>query len=532
MTIFFVLLALAAYGVHTVWKLKKQLHTLQLNSYRTERYFRWLKQNFRKTIAPLDAIPAIGLLPVLFGEIGMAALIWIAAYAALFFFRSPQKEKKPLVWTQRAIRLFAAMLILLIGLTIPGLSAWLASNSRVIAFMLFTGLLLLNLFPCALALAANVVTTPLESAINRWFYNDARRRIRQMPRLRVIGITGSFGKTSTKTMLQRMLAEEFHVVMTPESYNTPMGVTKVIRSTLTPVHEMFVVEMGARQPGDIRELCELVAPKIGVLTAIGEQHLETFHDIETIIRTKHELIEALPPDGVAFLNMDNEHVRSVANLTPVKKIFYGIDSDDLHYSAKNLRVSGAGSAFEFCTPDGRQKTFHTRLLGKHNIYNIVAAAAVACELGMDLAIIAAVVKNLDPVTHRLELKKTAQNITIIDDAYNSNPVGAHSALDVLASMEGGQRILITPGMVELGAREYELNHAFGKHAAECCDYVILVGQKQTIPIQEGLKASNYQAERCYVAANLTDANRHLWTFVKPGDFVMYENDLPDTYNEQ
>jgi len=531
MTTFLLLLALAAYGVHTAWKLKKQLHALQLNSYRTERYFRWLKQNVRKTIAPLDAIPAVGLLPVLFGEIGMAALIWIAAYAALFFFRSQQQEKKPLVWTQRAVRLFAMMLILLVGLALPGVGALLASNSRVIAFMLFAGLLLLNLFPFALALAANVVMTPVESAVNRWFYRDARRRIRQMPRLRVIGITGSFGKTSTKTMLQRMLAENFHVVMTPESYNTPMGVTKVIRSTLTPVHEMFVVEMGARQPGDIRELCELVAPKIGILTAIGEQHLETFHDIETIIRTKHELIEALPPDGIAFLNMDNEHIRSVANLTPVKKIFYGIDSDDLHYSARNIRVSAAGSTFEFCAPDGRQKTFQTRLLGKHNIYNIVAAAAAACELGMDLAIIATVVKNLDPVTHRLELKKTAQGITIIDDAYNSNPVGAHSALEVLASMEGGQRILITPGMVELGSREYELNYAFGQYAAERCDYVILVGRRQTIPIQAGLNAADYPAERCYVAANLTDANRHLWTFVKPGDFVMYENDLPDTYDE-
>ena len=531
MTIFLILLAFAAYGIHTAWKLKKQLHTLQLNSYRTERYFRWLKQNARKTFAPLDAIPAVGLLPIVFGEIGFAALVWIAAYPALFFFRSQQKEKKPLVWTQRAIRLFAMMLILLVGVTIPGMSALIASNSRVMAFLLFIGLLLLNLFPFALALAANVLTTPIELAINRWFYHDARRRIRQMPRLRVIGITGSFGKTSTKTMLQRMLAEHFHVVMTPESYNTPMGVTKVIRSTLTPVHEMFVVEMGARQPGDIRELCELVAPNIGILTAIGEQHLETFHDIQTIIRTKHELIESLPADGIAFLNMDNEHIRNVANLTPVKKIFYGIDSDGLHYSARNIRVSGAGSTFEFCAPDGRQKTFQTRLLGKHNIYNIVAAAAVACELGMDVSIIAAVVKNLDPVTHRLELKKTAQGITIIDDAYNSNPVGAHSALDVLASMEGGQRILITPGMVELGTREYELNHAFGQHAAECCDYVILVGRRQTIPIQEGLNAANYPAERCYVANNLTDANRHLWTFVKPGDFVMYENDLPDTYDE-
>ena len=531
MTAFFVLLAMAAYVAHTSRKLKKQLHALQLNSYRTERYARWLRQNYRKTLEYADAIPAVALLSVLFGEIGFAALIWIAAYVALFLLRSPQKEKKPLVFTGRAIRLLAAMILLLLGACVPGAAALLGSGSRAAAFFLFAGLMLLNLVPFALALAANALMTPFESVINRWYYNDARRKIRQMPRLNVIGITGSFGKTSTKTMLQRMLAEEFHVLMTPESYNTPMGVTKVIRSALTPVHEMFVVEMGARQPGDIRELCELAAPKFGILTAIGEQHLETFHDIETIIRTKHELIESLPPDGAAFLNMDNKHIRALADLTPVKKIFYGIDSDGLHYSAKNIRVSSAGSAFDFCAPDGRQKTFQTKLLGKHNIYNIVAAAAVACEFGIDLAMLAAVVKNLEPVAHRLELKKTANNLTIIDDAYNSNPVGAHSALDVLSSMTGGQRILITPGMVELGAREYELNYSFGKHAADACDYIILVGERQTTPIQEGLKAANYPEERRYVAKNLTGATRHLWTFVKPGDIVMYENDLPDTYNE-
>ena len=322
MTAFLILLAMAAYAAHTVRKLKKQLHTLQLNSYRTERYARWLRQNYRKTLGYADAIPAVALLSVLFGEIGFAALIWIAAYVALFLLRSPQKEKKPLVFTGRAIRLFAAMILLLLGACVPGVAALIGSGSRVVAFFALAGLMLLNLFPFAFALAANVVMTPIESVVNRWYYNDARRKIRQMPRLSVIGITGSFGKTSTKTILQRMLAEEFHVLMTPESYNTPMGVTKVIRSALTPVHEMFVVEMGARQPGDILELCDLAAPKFGILTAIGEQHLETFHDIETIIRAKHELIESLPPDGAAFLNMDNKHIRSIADATPVKKIFY------------------------------------------------------------------------------------------------------------------------------------------------------------------------------------------------------------------
>lgn len=526
-----IIIAISIYFINTIWKLKKQLHLLQLHSYMNPRYVRWLRQHYAKTFSLKEGFPCLALVPLMFGSFMVSSLLWSASYLVLFLTRTKTQEKKKLVFTPRATRLFSLTIFLLLGLCFVNAYTIISSKNMLITFMSLTVLILFHLFPFVLILLGNLLIAPLEKAINHWYYHDARTRIQQMPRLQVIGITGSFGKTSTKTILQRMLAEKFQVLMTPESYNTPMGITKVIRTSLTPIYEIFIAEMGAKQPGDIQELCDLVAPRFGILTAIGEQHLETFKSLENIKCTKHELIESLPDQGIAFLNMDNGHIRELAPLTTVKKIFYGIDSEGLHYSAKQIRMTSTGSTFEWCTPDGKQHLFQTKLLGKHNIYNILAASAVASELEVEPHILSAVVRSLAPISHRLELKRTSQNITIIDDAFNANPVGAHSALDVLKAIEGERKILISPGMVELGEREYELNKAFGSHAAEVCDYIILVGQQQTVPIQQGLQAANYSQAQYYIAQDLNDANQHLRTVVQPGDVVLYENDLPDTYNE-
>ena len=528
MSVILALLVLASYLLYSIWKLKKQLHLLQLNSYMNERYARWLGRHHRKTYSAKEFLPCLAFLPLAFNSGFLAAAVWTVSYLILFLNHERPQEKKKLVFTQRAIRLFVVMIFLLAGLCALSFQNLIAANNFVSLFQMGF-LVLFNIASFIIAMMANFLVTPLERGINRWYYNDAKKRIKVMPRLRTIGITGSFGKTSTKTILQAMLTQQFHVLMTPESYNTPMGVTKVIRSSLRPVHEIFIAEMGAKQQGDIKTLCNLISPSFGILTAIGEQHLESFKNLENIKHTKFELVEALPPDGIAFLNMDNEHIRALAPRSTVRTIFFGIDSADLHYSAKNIRMNSMGCSFDFCTPGGKVHEFHTSLLGKHTIYNILAAAALACELGVELKLLESAVRSLAPIPHRLELKTTSQNITIIDDAFNSNPVGAQSALEVLNAIEGKKKILITPGMVELGKREYELNKELGGRAAALCDYVILVGRQQSLPLQDGLRSVNF--DRYYIAQNLQDANQHLRTIVEAGDVVLYENDLPDTYNE-
>ncbi len=133
--------------------------------------------------------------------------------------------------------------------------------------------------------------------------NDARRIVQSMRNLLVIGITGSYGKTSVKHFLHTVLAQQFNVLMTPESFNTPMGVTRTVRSSLSPTHDIFIAEMGAKQTGDIKELCDLAQPKMGIITSIGPQHLETFKTLENVQATKFELVESLPADGTAFFEL-------------------------------------------------------------------------------------------------------------------------------------------------------------------------------------------------------------------------------------
>lgn len=525
------LISLMAHFVYTLWKLKKDLHILQLNSYMNSRYLRWIQKNHLKTLNLKDFLPGLSVFPLFFELNFLPNLIWISSYIFLLFARVNGQEKKRLVFTSRAVRLFSISLLLLFVLSLLAFYFILHAKTIYITIGTFTFFVILNVFSFSIVTIANFIITPVERAINKWYYNDARKRINRMPRLTVIGITGSFGKTSTKYILNKILCEEFNILMTPESYNTTMGVTKVIRTSLKPIHDIFIVEMGAKQRGDIRELCKLVSPQLGLLTAIGEQHLETFKSLENIKSTKNELIESLPGNGIAFLNMENKYIRDLSQSIKIKKICYGVESDDLDYSAQDIKYASNGSTFTIRKYDGSKVVFQTKLLGKHNISNIIAAVSAACELGIDLKVTSYIVKNLKPIPHRLELKRTSQGITIIDDAFNANPVGSHIALDVLKEMTSNNKILVTPGMVELGEKECELNRAFGIHATEICDYIILVGPKRTVPIQEELRLKNFSYDRYYVAKDLNDANQHLQKITQPGDVILFENDLPDTYNE-
>lgn len=531
----FRILSLAAFigfFVYTAWKLKRDLHMMQQNSYRNERYLKWFRGSPGKHVRLRDLVPALALVPAALDYPVIAASLWLFIYVLLFVWREKVREKKKLVMTKRAARLYAVALALALVIAAGAGHVYFNGFGGVYGrFLIMLVLVPLNIFSFVIMLFANRLLAPLEQANNNRYFRDAQRIVRQMPSLTVIGVTGSFGKTSTKHILSRILSEKFNVLMTPGSFNTPMGVTKVIRTMLKPIHEMLVIEMGAKQKGDIAELCRLVSPRYGILTAIGEQHLETFKSLENIKNTKFELIEALPADGLAFFNLDDPNIWDLVPRSPVKSITYGIDHQDADYSAREIKLTPRGTGFILRTCQGEEVPFQTKLLGRHNIYNILAAVAAACELGMDLCDVARAVQDVEPVPHRLALKRTPGNITIIDDAFNANPVGSQMALEALAAIPGGQKIIVTPGMIELGEKQYEINKEFAVNAAKVCDYIILVGRKHTKPLQDGLKSVQMPRERFYVARDLADANRHLQTLVRPGDVVLFENDLPDTYNE-
>lgn len=319
------------------------------------------------------------------------------------------------------------------------------------------------------------------------------------------------------------------MLATPESYNTTMGNVRIIREKLKEEHEVFISEMGARYRKDIEEICNFVKPQIGIITSIGAQHLETFKNIENIVKTKSELLESLPDDGIVFLPNDDSHCLKLYNKEKRKKYIYGVNDKHADVYAKNIKVGSEGSTFTAVTQNG-EINCTTKLLGEHNIQNILGCIAIAIHLGLTNEQIASGVSKIKAVDHRLQILPSSNGVTIIDDAFNSNPVGSKMALDVLKTFEG-RKIIVTPGMVELGNDEYKYNKEFGKHMASCVDIAILVGKKKTEPIVEGLKESKFNDMNIYIVENLDSASKKLGELTKAGDVVLFENDLPDNYNE-
>ncbi|MEG1500386.1 MAG: UDP-N-acetylmuramoyl-tripeptide--D-alanyl-D-alanine ligase [Clostridiales bacterium] len=522
------LLPVLAFTAYLVKRLLRELHMMQLHGYINKRWWHWYQEPLTSKYYARDFLPLLTIPVFLAGYPQIAAVLGAFLYLFLFLIWKKPQEKKALAMTARAKRLYYLSLAVLFCLDLGSLAVFYVYPGCGWLFLILT---ILTVFPFLPLLFANLLLIPVEKSINMSFYHDAQRIIGEMPSLQVIGITGSFGKTSCKMILGEILNEQYMTLITPASYNTPMGITRVIRESLRPVHEIFVAEMGAKQKGDIEELCQLVKPKIGILTAIGEQHLETFASLENIINTKFELIESLPEDGLAVLNFDNPYIRANAQKAVCPVISYGLEAD-CDYWAEDIHYDSKGSRFMLRNKQDQSILLQTVLLGKHNIYNILAAVAVAHQLGMSLEKIARAVKKLTPIQHRLCLMPHGGGYHVIDDAFNSNPAGFKAALEVLATFSEGQKIIITPGMVELGSREAQLNKEAAIEAAKVCDYIILVGENHSLPLQEGLKEAAYPQERYYVAADLADARRKLQQIVKIGDIVLFENDLPDTYDEK
>lgn len=521
--------------IFSVMRLAGELHMMQQNTYRNDRYGQWLKTKGKKHYTDLLALLAA--IPLLFigGFVAelVALLLWVLVYAAFIRGRDKTPAKKPLVFTERATRLYVATLVIFFIPTIALLFLAVANTgaSHVLRGFCLLVLVLLPFLSPFFMFTANTLMQPFEEHKKTRFFEEAKEILADQDDLIKVAITGSFGKTSVKHVVNRMLEEKYYTLMPPGSYNTPMGITKIVREQLKPIHQAFVTEMGAKQEGDIAELCDLVAPKYGMITALGEAHLESFGSFENIVNTKFELVDALPADGVAVLNFDDEHIRANAHRMKGKVLSYGIHSDDVDFWAEKIRYNNRGMEFVLHSKDGAAVEMRTRLLGVHNVYNIVGAAAMASVLGVSYKQMKRAVAALAPVEHRLELKTTANGLHIIDDAFNSNPVGAAAAMDVLAHIEGGKKYLITPGMVELGEKEYEENKKFGALAAAACDYIALVGEKQTEPIKEGILEAGFPEDHLFVAANLNEANTYVYGKTEKGDYVLYENDLPDTYNE-
>ncbi|PWB01705.1 Mur ligase family protein [Duncaniella muris] len=512
-----------------VFEFRRQLMMLQQNSYRNDRYSRWLSTSQDSTSAMRLVSGAVLLasLSTLTPAIWISAGLICAVSLTNTIILARKKYKKPLVMTRRASRILLTMLLLA---AIPTVICLFVCQAQGASLIFVADIILAAFcFSQSFALVANWLLKPVEANINRKYYQDAERILRGMPDLKIIGVTGSYGKTSTKHYLNRILSEKYDVMMTPGSFNTTMGVIRTVREYLKPYNEVFIVEMGAKQPGDIKEICDLVHPEIGIVTAVGEQHLESFKTIENVQRTKFELIDSLPTDGLAVVNNDFPFVanRKVDN---VKCIRYAVsECGPAQYIAEDIRYSAHGTSFTVVTPTGEKFGFSTHLVGECNVSNLLAAIIVALRLEVPIEKISYAVNDIQQVEHRLNMKRTPGGVTIIDDAFNSNPTGSKMALDVLKMMTGGRRIIVTPGMIELGERQEELNAKFGEYIAGAADIAIIVGHYNREAIISGIKSTDTTSLDVHTVNSFSEAQQLLATTLKPGDTILYENDLPDTF---
>ena len=509
-------------------------HLFQLESYQFPGYFRSVRRNPVQAWTPglLSTAVSLGLLAILW-KIGdslhnlavqIVVLIGFLALAAglgilLQRFLSTKKVKKQFVITARIKRLYGFNFVLL------GIAAYFISRTGNV----FLASLWPVLLPAWIA-ACGLVAWGLEKIISEAYFRSARKKLLSQKDLIRIGITGSYGKTSVKQFLGTILEEKYAVLITPKSFNTPMGVTRTIRERLLPSHQVFIAEMGARHVGDIKELCRLVKPEIGILTSVGPQHLDTFKTVERVTKTKYELIDALPAGGPSFFADDGAICRKLYEQTPEPKTLVALLPGDADLWCEDIAVSPDGSAFTLCFKDGERLQVTTGLLGEHNIQNIVLAAAVAKNLGLSGQQILRGIRRIEPVKSRMELIKVPNSYTIINDGFNANPISAKAALDILSKFPK-RRIIITPGMVELGAEEAAFNKTFGSQIAEAADIAIIVGKKRVQPILDGLNEAGFPQEAVYRVDSLEESTKVLQTLVQKTDTVLYENDLPDNYQE-
>ena len=529
------LLFILAYFIYIVYRSMECMHMLQQNLYNeNNRYFKWIGNNLSKVFNLMDLAPILFFIFFYFVEDSdimdftyvSASICFIIGIYFEYKRVKLSQNKIPLKSTPRIKRLFVTSFILY---TIP--IVFLLSNvnptTKVSLIILST---LLVFFIYFVIYCALIINTPIDSLENLYYLFKAKIKLGKYDNLIRIGITGSYGKTSSKNIINDILSYKYITRISPYNYNTKKGLMITVNNYLDKFDQVFIAEMGAYTRGEINDIAKFIRPKYGVLTTIGEAHLETFKTRENIQKAKFELIENLKEDGLAILNLDDPYQVSYKLKNKVNVKWIAIENDNADLSAFNIKINDKGMSFKVKYKDDIYD-FRTMLLGKHNIYNILGGILLGLELDVNIDDIKHAVLNLKPVEHRLELKKIA-NFYQLDDCYNSNPVGANSALDVLKLMDG-LKVCVTPGMIELGPKEYEENMKFGEHMANVCDYVILIGEERTKAIYKGLIDNGFDKNNIFILNNVTKSFEIVASIAREKKtYALYENDLPDIYTEK
>ena len=541
--LYFMLIASVINAVVIFYASLKFVLSLQQSGYRGKRYFKWLASPETPYLSRLMLLCLMGFLfflvlntcftPMVGKEV--ASYVGFASYLLFTITyintESSVNAKVPLRKTKRLVRLCITYVILLFLITfglfvLVNFAAYTIGDEMVaiLRYSLVCGMPILSPYILFLAYGIN---EPIEELIKRRYVKIAMQKIAKTDVIK-IAITGSYGKTSVKEILKTLFSQKYRVLATPKSYNTPMGIAIAVKG-LDGTHDIFIAEMGARTKGDISSLAKIVKPDYAVITAINNQHLETFGSLENIKNTKYELIESLGEKGVAFFSADSENAMELFDRFDGEKHCAGINGESNLVTASDITVNHTGTKFTLNFKGGESVGCDTVLLGRHNVTNICIAAAVAYKIGLTPEEIAQGVNRLVTVEHRLELVPNNRNIIIIDDSYNSNVDGVKAAMEVLDTFKG-RKIVLTPGLVELGKDENVVNYEVGKLIASHADIVFVIGKHNAEMLINGLTEKGFNKENILFAKSLNKGNQMLNEILTEGDVVLFENDLPDNYN--
>ncbi|PCJ98531.1 MAG: Mur ligase [Zetaproteobacteria bacterium] len=534
-------ITLIAFLAFATKRLMNYLHALQQEDYDNTRLSTWIVRNKvydSRVCQFLIVMSGIALFTTIHATI-LNIFIFLAFIIAAYFEKDPRKQsKKALAITKRARRiLIMALFYTLIC----------AGGAFYISFPAMW-IIVIQLIPVMLLLG-NTSLAPYEAAVQKKFYNEAKAKLEEVSPT-IIAITGSYGKTSVKHILGHILKNSAPTLTTPGSVNTLMGVTRIIREQLQPHHKYFITEMGAYGPGSIAELCAFTPPDIGIITSIGHAHYERFKSLNTVVQAKYELAESvISRNGTMIVHektLKFEHSRNIRHRAMDNFIACGEPSktkapkteqefsylapDDLKILSVQQTPKGLCIKIEW---KDEKHTLRAPLYGIHHGHNIALAFACAMTLGMEAKDIRAAISTTTQVRHRLEVKQQNDGTIIIDDAFNSNPPGFRSALHVLgvlAEDQGGRAILVTPGIVELGAAHDEVHTTLGTLAAGTCDIVIVVNP-QRIPTFINAFQTNSHGKVLMEVDSFNEAQEWIFANKKSNDVILLENDLPDIYEQ-
>ena len=326
------------------------------------------------------------------------------------------------------------------------------------AWIIIAGLIALYvLVPTIVFLIIAIFQLPI--IIAKFFiFKMAAARVAENKDLIIVGITGSYGKTSTKEFLAQILEKKFEVIKTPKNINTEIGIAKFILQNLIPAlslerrggKEVFIVEMGAYKKGEIKRICDIVKPKIGIITGINEQHLSLFGSFQNIIDTKYELIEGLPEDGFALFNGENEYCLEMAEKWKGDKVIYKTSPQPSPWKGEG-KIS----------------------LPKHYLLNLAGAVEIARYLGMGEEEIKQATEQIKLTDRMIKTFIGKNRALIIDDSYSANPSGVLAGLDYLAEQKQARKIIIMPCLIELGSAAKEIHQKIGQKINAVCDLAII-----------------------------------------------------------